>query len=245
MLHSVTVSSIVTLSFCVVIVSVSSFQSARFRLNHPSSQIPFSSSFIDAHDELGDANLNGGLGKENLLYVDDDIIVVDKPTLSQTAPGFRVKDSLATRIASLFRIDRVDKMVVHRLDYATSGVVVFVRNDMALSEMNKQFRSKGMNKIYKKYAAVVNGHINHACEGEIDLPLGRDMVRGPPLCCVDPEYGKPSITYWSLFERGNGRSHVHLFPQTGRTHQLRIHMASIGTIRYTNAKYTHKHTLIL
>ena len=204
---------------------------APFRLNLPSREIPCSSSFIDAHDEGGDANLNAGLGKETLLYVDDDIIVVDKPSFSQTAPGFRVKDSLATRMACLFRIERVDKMIVHRLDYATSGVVVFVRNDMALSEMNKQFRSKGMNKIYKKYAAVVNGHINHASEGETDLPLGRDVVRGPPLCCVDPEHGKPSLTYWSLFERGNGRSHVHLLPQTGRTHQLRIHMASIGTLR--------------
>ena len=220
--------SIITISLFALVVSVSSFQSTPFRLNLQSSHIPHTSSYIDTHDEGGDANLNAGLGKENLLYVDDDLIVVDKPTLSQTAPGYRVKDSLATRIASLFRIERVDKMIVHRLDYATSGVVVFVRNDMALSEMNKQFRAKGMNKMYKKYAAVVHGHINHALEGEIDLPLGRDTIRGPPLCCVDPEYGKPSVTYWSIFQRGNGRTHVHLLPQTGRTHQLRIHMASIG-----------------
>jgi tRNA pseudouridine32 synthase/23S rRNA pseudouridine746 synthase len=176
-------------------------------------------------DPAGVANINAGLGQEKLLYVDDDFVVVDKPSLCQSAPGYRVLDSLATRVAQLFRLDRVDKVVVHRLDYATSGLIVFARNDLALLDLHRQFREKGQ--IYKRYTAVVKGHVA-GWEGEVDLPLGKDPVRGPPMCRVDPEHGKPSLTHWTLHARGNGRSHVHLLPQTGRTHQLRIHLASMG-----------------
>jgi tRNA pseudouridine32 synthase/23S rRNA pseudouridine746 synthase len=109
-------------------------------------------------------------------------------------------------------------MIVHRLDYATSGVIVFARNHDALKDLHKQFRLK--NKIYKRYSAVVDGCINYP-EGEIDLPLGKDPIRGPPLCRVDPENGKESHTLWKLHERGNGLSHVHLRPLTGRYDYVR------------------------
>ena len=180
-------------------------------------------SFIDEMDPA--CNINAGLGSEKLIYVDDDLVVMDKPSMCQSAPGYRELDSLATRVAALFRLDRVDKIVVHRLDYATSGLIVFARNDMALLDLHRQFRIKGH--VYKRYAAVVTGAVP-GWEGEVDLPLGKDPVRGPPLCRVDPEHGKSSVTHWTLHARGNGRSHVHLLPQTGRTHQLRIHLASLG-----------------
>ena len=187
-------------------------------------------SYIDDHIEPG---INSGLGMEQLIYCDDDIIVVDKPSFCQTAPGFREPDSLATHIARIYNIDRIDKMIVHRLDYATSGVLVFARNENSLRCLHSQFREK--EKIYKRYSAIVSG-INESYDGEIDLPLGKDVKRGPPLCCVDVENGKRSITKWkvhatsSFISRGQkySFSHLHLQPLTGRTHQLRIHMSSIN-----------------
>jgi tRNA pseudouridine32 synthase/23S rRNA pseudouridine746 synthase len=105
-------------------------------------------------------------------------------------------------------------MIVHRLDYATSGVVVFARNHNALKELHTQFRRK--HNIYKRYSAVVQGKISLSTEGEIDLPLGKDPIRGPPLCRVDTEFGKGSKTLWTLQERGRESSYVHLRPITGR-----------------------------
>ena len=173
-----------------------------------------SPSFIDTFEGFGPAiskNYNSGLGKESILYVDDDIIIVNKPTACSTAPGLRETESLATRIASTFRISRIDKMIVHRLDYATSGLVVFARNDDALSDLHSQFRLR--KKVYKQYSAIVKGYLNYF-EGEIDLPLGKEE-NCPPLCKVDSQ-GKDSFTTWTLFGRNKGKSHVHLRPHTGR-----------------------------
>lgn len=172
-------------------------------------------SFIDSNEIINSElsqGYNSGLGNENIIYVDDDIIVVNKPPHCSTAPGFRETDSLATRIGHAFHLSRIDKMIVHRLDYATSGVVVFARNDQALAVMHKQFRLK--NCIYKRYSAVVKGYLNNF-DGEISLPLSK-QIDNPPLCCVDSISGKGSDTTWSLLARHGGRSHVSLRPHTGR-----------------------------
>ena len=172
-------------------------------------------SFIDRNEVINteiSRDYNSGLGKESLLYADDDIIVVDKPTCCSTAPGYRETDSLASRIADVFKIDRVDKMIVHRLDYSTSGLIIFARNDQALISLHTQFRLK--NKIYKRYSAIVKGNLNFY-EGEMDLPLGKQKDC-PPLCMVDPINGKESLSSWTLFGRHQGYSHVHLRPHTGR-----------------------------
>jgi RNA pseudouridylate synthase len=147
-------------------------------------------SFIDINEVIDkeiSVNYNSGLGKERLLYVDDDI-------------------------AAVFKIDRVDKMIVHRLDYATSGLVIFARNDNALTSLHTQFRQR--NKVYKRYSAIVKGNVKYF-DGEIDLPLGK-QVECPPLCKVDPFHGKVSTTTWSLFGTHGGNSHIHLIPHTGR-----------------------------
>ena len=172
-------------------------------------------SYIDKNERINSElseNYNAGLGKEKLIYVDEDIIIVDKPSCCSTAPGLRESDSLATRIAEMFHIDRIDKMIVHRLDYATSGLVAFARNDNSLLSLHTQFRLK--NKVYKRYSAIVKGSLN-TFEGEMDLPLGKQK-NCPPLCMVDPENGKDSLTSWILYGRYNGNSHVHLRPHTGR-----------------------------
>ena len=177
-------------------------------------------SFIDRNEIIDDEisrDYNSGLGKERILYVDDDVIVVDKPSSCSTAPGYRESDSLASRIASVFKIQRVDKMIAHRLDYSTSGLVIFARNVDALTDLHTQFRRR--NKMYKRYSAIVKGYVSNF-DGEIDLPLGK-QPDSPPLCRVDVLNGKESTTSWTLCGRYDGRSHLHLRPHTGRSVQRR------------------------
>lgn len=160
------------------------------------------------------------------IYEDDDILVYYKPSNLLSVPGTLDKYNLATEVSVLYNIQRVDHMIAHRLDYATSGLIIFARNEDALKSLNQQFRTK--DQVYKRYSAIVHG-ILPAFEGEISLPLGRDPVRGGPYVHVDnSETGKASRTEWQLIKQGKYQSYIHLRPLTGRTHQLRVHMSSIG-----------------
>lgn len=162
-------------------------------------------------------------GPVDVLYVDDDIVVVNKPSGLLCVPGRVEKDSLATRTALELGHYRVDRMIVHRLDMATSGVVVMARTDAALKDLNRQFR---MREVRKRYVAMVHGVVS-ADEGEVDLPLCRN-AGCPPLHMVNLEHGKPSLTQWRVLERAADRTRVELIPVSGRSHQLRLHMDAIG-----------------
>ena len=136
----------------------------------PSNAISSFPSYIDFNmDKSFEGDMNAGLGQEVVIYKDDDFLVYNKPTLAQTAPGFAIKDSLATRVQQRYKIDRIDQMIVHRLDYATSGIVLFARTMDALKNLHSQFRDH--KNMYKRYVAVVDGRFD-SLEGEIDLPLG-------------------------------------------------------------------------
>lgn len=163
----------------------------------------------------------------HLLYADDDILVFDKPAEVQSAPGFRSNVSLASDVQKIFNLPRIDHMIVHRLDYATSGVIMYARNHDALKQLHAQFRRKNTY-IYKRYSAIVSGILNSP-EGLIDLPLGKDYVN-PPMCRVDTMDGKASLTSYQVDEwcAVKNATKVSLYPITGRTHQLRIHMQAIG-----------------
>jgi tRNA pseudouridine32 synthase/23S rRNA pseudouridine746 synthase len=115
--------------------------------------------------------------------------------------------------------------MVHRLDMDTSGLVLFARAPEAQRNFGLQFERR---EVTKTYIAVVEGMVD-ADSGVVDFPLRKDMEhRLPPRHVVDCVRGKKAITEWQVLERGQDTTRLALFPKTGRSHQLRVHMLSIG-----------------
>jgi tRNA pseudouridine32 synthase/23S rRNA pseudouridine746 synthase len=153
-----------------------------------------------------------------VLYSDEELVAVSKPAGMLCVPGVFMKDCLAARVARQFRHKDVARMVVHRLDQATSGVVVFARTEGALRHLHAQFREKDA--VSKRYVALVDGGVEGE-EGSVDLPIRKDMEH-PPLQMVDMKQGKPSLTRFSVRARGGGWTLLDLFPVTGVVQQGRM-----------------------
>jgi tRNA pseudouridine32 synthase / 23S rRNA pseudouridine746 synthase len=157
------------------------------------------------------------------LYIDEHIIVVVKPAGLLAVPGRGAdkQDCLSARLAAEFG----EIHIVHRLDQATSGLMVFARNLAALRDLHAQFREGTVDKAYE---AIVLGKPEQT-SFDIDLPLGADWPNRPKQK-VDVEIGKPSTTHVEVisFDVTTNTSRVKLIPVTGRTHQLRVHLMAIG-----------------
>lgn len=158
-----------------------------------------------------------------IIYVDAEIIVVDKPAglLSVPGRGEGMDDCLASRVQTMFP----DALIAHRLDMSTSGLLVLARGAEMHRQLSRFFRDR---QIDKRYLAVVNGLMAEDT-GEINLPLICDWPNRPRQI-VDFEIGKPSQTRFRVISRDPlaNTTRVELEPITGRSHQLRVHMASLG-----------------
>ena len=156
-----------------------------------------------------------------LLYVDQALLVAEKAAGLLAVPGRGVAgaDSLTARVQACYR----DALIVHRLDMATSGLMVFALGAFAQRRLSMAFERR---QVIKHYVAIVEGCLA-ADDGEIDAPLAADWPRRP-MQKVDLEQGKPSLTRWQVIERGVDFTRLALMPITGRTHQLRVHLQHIG-----------------
>ena len=156
-----------------------------------------------------------------VIHADGDILIVNKPADLLSVPGKALehRDCLESRLRVLYP----DTLLVHRLDMATSGVMVFARNKAAQRHLGMQFEKRMTRKVY---VARVWGNVA-GDSGVVDLPLIVDWPNKPKQkVCFDT--GKPSQTRWEVIGRDGKTTRVRLFPLTGRTHQLRVHMLALG-----------------
>ena len=153
-----------------------------------------------------------------ILYQDDHIMVVNKPSGLLSVPGRleEHKDSVMTRIQR----DYPQAESVHRLDMATSGLLLAAKTKEAHQNLQAQFKNRT---IQKRYIALLEGEVPQD-EGEIRLPLCPDPLDRPRQI-VSEEFGKPAFTRYRVLERTSGKTLIAFYPQTGRTHQLRVHAA--------------------
>ena len=153
----------------------------------------------------------------DVVYDDQWLTVLNKPSGMLTVPGKLLEDSLLTRYQDAHP-EAHGPMVVHRLDQETSGLVIFAKDKATHKALQQQFEN---HTIKKCYIALLEGIVPQD-EGVIDLPLRPD-VDDRPRQRVDAEWGKPAVTRYHVLERNDGVTRVTLEPLTGRTHQLRVH----------------------
>jgi tRNA pseudouridine32 synthase/23S rRNA pseudouridine746 synthase len=166
-----------------------------------------------------------------IVHVDDSLVVVDKPSGLLSVPGRYVKDCVLHRVF----FEYADVSIVHRLDLDTSGLMVLARSKLAARELSRQFRER---QVTKEYEAIVWGRVG-VKEGEIIAPLSPDPVNRPRHV-VDVEHGKEAITRFTTLDAEGKRSRLLLRPLTGRSHQLRVHLAHIGHPILGCDLYAHK-----
>lgn len=174
----------------------------------------------------------------SIVYQDDDLLIVNKPSGLLTVPGKDPKhaDCLIARVNRVFP----NAKIVHRLDMATSGIICLAMHKEAHRNLSIQFQDR---KTAKRYVARVFGKLEQQT-GSVDLPLICDWPNRPKQM-VDHDKGKPSLTHFKVLEHEAQATRVELTPITGRSHQLRVHMLSIGHPILGDRLYAHSEALAL
>lgn len=177
----------------------------------------------------------------DIVYEDSDLIVVNKPRGMVVHPSYghhsgTLVNALLAHCEDLSGINGVLRPgIVHRLDKDTSGLIVAAKHNMAHESLAAQFARRSVMRIYM---AIVHGKLKDE-QGTIDTPIGRHPVRRQEMAVL-PKYGKRAITHFTALERWLNYTLVKCCLETGRTHQIRVHLAHIGHPIVGDSKYGRK-----
>jgi 23S rRNA pseudouridine1911/1915/1917 synthase len=178
----------------------------------------------DARAAVPEPPVPGGL---RVVYEDEDLAVVDKPVgvAAHASPGWTgptVVGALAAAGVTLASSGAAERQgIVHRLDVGTSGLMVVAKSETAYSVLKRAFKERTVEKIYH---AVAQGHLDPTA-GTIDAPIGRHPTSDYKFAVV--EGGRPSVTHYEVLEMFPAASLLEIHLETGRTHQIRVHMAAM------------------
>lgn len=160
-----------------------------------------------------------GNEKLNIVYEDQWLLIINKPAGMLSVPGKERQTSIYDLARKAYP-EAEGPMIVHRLDMATSGLLIIAKDKKTHQHLQAQFKNR---RIRKKYIALLDGIVPED-EGTIELPLCPNPLDRPRQM-VDTQYGKPAITYYQVLERTDKYTRIAFYPHTGRTHQLRVHAA--------------------
>lgn len=160
-----------------------------------------------------------GNEKLNIVYEDQWLLIINKPAGMLSVPGKERQTSIYDLAREAYP-EADGPMIVHRLDMATSGLLIIAKDKKTHQHLQAQFKNRS---IRKKYIALLDGIVPED-EGTIELSLCPNPLDRPRQM-VDTQYGKPAITYYQVLERTDKYTRIAFYPHTGRTHQLRVHAA--------------------
>ena len=165
----------------------------------------------------------------DIVYEDDSVLVINKPKGMVVHPAPGHPDGTVVNAVMFHCGERLSGIggelrpgIVHRIDKDTSGLLMIAKNDKAHAALSAQLKDKSLSRVYE---AIVLGNLKEE-KGTVDAPIGRSLRDRKKMAVI--EGGRPAVTHYETVARYNGYCHVRCHLETGRTHQIRVHMASIG-----------------